>query len=310
MNTRNLISISDLTADDVREIFEHAKETKDKLSQGIETPVLEGKTMALLFEKPSLRTRCTFEVGMFQLGGYCIYLSPGDVGLGKRESVYDVAKNLERWVSIIVSRTYAHRTIVELARYAERAPVINALTDHEHPCQALTDFFTMWEKHGSLDDITLAFIGDGNNTCNSLLLLGALLGVNVRMANPSGFEPPEDIVKKAEQLANESGAKIALLHDPVDAVKGATFVYTDVWASMGQESEAEQRQRIFSPYQVNAELLTHAPDDVMIMHDLPAHRGEEITDEVLDSPQSIVFDQAENRLHTQKGILIFLMRPA
>ena len=306
MPGKNLVSITDLTNVEVLEIFRLTKKLKDNLRQGIETPLLKGKTMALLFEKPSLRTRCTFEVGMFQLGGYSIYLAPSDVGMGKRESVYDVAKNLERWVNIIVARTFAHQRAVELATYAESIPVINALTDLEHPCQALSDFYTIWEKRGSLDGMTLSFIGDGNNICNSLILLSALMGTKIKVASPPGYEPRETIVKEAESIAEKSGAKIIISNDPEEVLKETEFVYTDVWASMGQETEAEERRRIFQPYQVNSTLLSYAPENVMIMHDLPARRGEEITDEVIDSDRSIVFDQAENRLHTQKGIIVFL----
>lgn len=307
MPARNLVSITDLTSQEVMEIFRLTKKLKDDLRQGIETPLLKGKTMALLFEKPSLRTRCTFEVGMFQLGGYSIYLAPSDVGMGKRESVYDVAKNLERWVNIIVARTFSHQSVVDLATYAESVPVINALTDLEHPCQALADFYTIWEKRSSLDGMTLSFIGDGNNICNSLILLSALMGTRLRVASPQGYEPPEMIVNRAKSLAEKSGAEIIITNNPEEAVKDTEFVYTDVWASMGQETEAEERRRVFQPYQVNTKLLSNAPRSVMIMHDLPARRGEEITDEVIDSERSIVFDQAENRLHTQKAILVFLM---
>ncbi|MCX7765396.1 MAG: ornithine carbamoyltransferase [Candidatus Sumerlaeia bacterium] len=306
MPARNLVSIADLSATEVWEIFHLAKEIKNKLRQGIETPFLKGKTMALLFEKPSLRTRCTFEVGMFQLGGYSIYLAPQDIGLGKRESVYDVANNLVRWVDIIVARTFAHSTVVELATFAKKIPVINALSDLEHPCQALSDFFTIWEKRQTLDKFCLAFIGDGNNTFNSLLLLSALLGTTIRCAVPKGYEPAETILATAKHLAEKSGANITITNDPREALKDCDAVYTDVWTSMGQEDKAQERRVAFKPYQVNADLLKYAPSDVLIMHCLPAHRGEEITDEVIDSPHSIVFDQAENRLHTQKGILVFL----
>ncbi len=306
MPVKNLISIGDLTREDVERVFEITHELKTRLRQRMNSLILKRYTMALLFEKPSLRTRCTFEIGMFQLGGFSVYLAPTDVGMGKRESVHDVAKNLERWVNLIVARTFAHDTVVELAVHAETIPVINALTDLEHPCQALTDFFTMKEKRGSLDNVHLAFIGDGNNVCNSLMLLTALMGTRMTIACPEGFDPSESIAQKAHEIAAQSGASIKITRDPVEAVKQADFIYTDVWASMGQESEAEERRKIFQPYRVNIELVKKAPPTALVMHDMPAHRGEEITDEVLDSHQAIAFDQAENRLHTQKGIMVFL----
>jgi ornithine carbamoyltransferase len=261
----------------------------------------------MIFEKPSLRTRVTFESAMYQLGGHAIYLAPADIGLGRRECVHDVARNLERWVDMIVARTFLHTTVLDLARYAA-IPVINALSDLEHPCQAIADFLTLKEKRGELGGLKLAYVGDGNNICNSLILLSALMGVRMRVASPEGFEPKAEIVEKARSLASPADADIEISHDPYEIVADADALYTDVWASMGQEDEAEHRRTIFSGFQVNAELVSHAPHDVLIMHDMPAHRGEEITDEVIDSARSIVFDQAENRLHAQKGILVFLAR--
>ncbi len=307
MSKRDLVSIADLKKEEVFEIFQISRDLKDRLRRREYPSILEKCTVAMIFEKPSLRTRTTFETGVYQLGGHAIYLAPADIGLGKRESVYDVAKNLERWVNMVVARVFRHQTVVDLARYAN-IPVINALCDTEHPCQVLADFFTILEHRGSLKDFTLAFMGDGNNVCNSLILLSALLGTHIRVASPEGYEPRREIIERAEGLFKASGGSFNFFHDPAHAVKGAEAIYTDVWASMGQEAEAETRMVRFLPYQVNKELVSKAPSEALIMHDLPAHRGEEITDEVIDSPKSIVFDQAENRLHTQKAIMVFLQR--
>jgi ornithine carbamoyltransferase len=302
---RDLTSISDLKREEVDEIFEIARDLKKRLKRREYPPFLEKRVLVMIFEKPSLRTRVTFETGMYQLGGHAIDLAPSDIGLGKRESIGDVARNLERWVDIIMARTFSQKTVLELAQHA-CVPVINGLSDLEHPCQALTDFFTLTEKRGDLHGFKLAFIGDGNNICHSLILLSALVGVKIQIASPKGFEPKKEIVKMARTLASPDESRIEICSDPYEAVKDADAIYTDIWASMGQEEESEERRKVFSHYQVNAELLSHARKDVLIMHDLPAHRGEEITDEVIDSDRSIVFDQAENRLHAQKGILVFL----
>ena len=244
---------------------------------------------------------------MYQLGGHAVYLAPADIGLGRRESIHDVAKNLERLFDLITARVFKHSTVRELAKHA-RIPVINALSDMEHPCQALADFLTVYEKRVSLYDFTIAYIGDGNNVCHSLILISAILGAHIRISSPAGYEPKKAIVEKAARLFKKSAAgSYEFFHKPAEAVKKADAIYTDVWASMGQESESEARKKIFLPYQVNGTLLKRAPDDVLIMHDLPAHRGEEITDEVIDSDHSIVFDQAENRLHAQKAIMVFLI---
>jgi ornithine carbamoyltransferase len=255
--------------------------------------------------KPSLRTRGTFETGMYQLGGMAVYLAPSDIGIGKRETIYDVAKNLERWFHMIMARVFQHQTVLDLSRYAG-IPVINALCDTEHPCQVMADFLAVMEHRGDLKDFTLAYIGDGNNVCNSLILLSAILGTHIRVSSPTGYEPVQAILDKAGGFFEKSGGSYEFFYNPSDAVRKAEAIYTDVWASMGQEQESEKRKKIFEPYQVNSSLVSHAPQNVMIMHDLPAHRGEEITDEVLDSKNAIVFDQAENRLHAQKGILVFL----
>ncbi|MEO0129071.1 MAG: ornithine carbamoyltransferase [candidate division WOR-3 bacterium] len=297
---RDLTSIFDLTRDEINKIFEITRDLKAKQKKGVEHKLLKDKTLAMIFEKPSLRTRVTFETGMTQLGGHAIYLAPADIQLGKRESVKDVAKNLSRWVDIIMARVFSHNTIRELAENAD-IPVINGLCDLEHPCQILCDLFTVIEKKGDLNKVTLAFIGDGNNVCNSFIAASALLDFKLNVATPKGYEPNREYMARAK--------KVEWTSNPAEAVKDADVIYTDVWASMGQESEAESRKKIFRPYQLNSELLKNAQKkDYLIMHCLPAHRGEEITDEVIDGPHSIVFDQAENRLHIQKGIMVFLCK--
>jgi len=267
---------------------------------------LTGRMLAMIFEKPSLRTRVTFEVAMYQLGGASIYLAPADVQLGVRETVPDAARNLERWVDVIMARTFAHQTVVDLAEHA-RIPVINGLSDREHPCQTLADLLTLYERFGGFKGVTLAWVGDGNNVCHSLLLGAAKVGLSVRVATPPGHAPDAAILQRAEVQARNSGATITLTMDPEEAVRGADVIYTDVWASMGQEHERAQRLQIFRPYQVNAALLRLARPEAVVMHCLPAHREEEITAEVLDGPQAIVFDQAENRLHAQKALLAMIL---
>ena len=267
---------------------------------------LRNKILAMIFEKPSLRTRVTFEVGMLELGGEAIYLSPSDIQLGTRESLYDVGKNLERWVDGIIIRTFAHDNVIKLAQ-AARVPVINVLTDLLHPCQALADFYTLREKRGDLKSLRLAYIGDGNNVCHSLLLASAKAGCEMMVATPPGFEPNPEILKQAEEDAQETEARFHLTNDPQQAAQDADVIYTDVWASMGQEKEKEERASVFTPFQINKELMARAKSDAAFMHCLPAHRGAEVTDEVIDSSQSIVFDQAENRLHVQKIIMLLLL---
>lgn len=265
-----------------------------------------GQTLALVFEKPSLRTRVAFEAGMTQLGGHPSYLSANDIDMGGRESVPDVARNLSRWVAIIAARVFKHATVETLARYAT-VPVINALSDREHPCQALADMLTLRERFGRLQGLTLAYVGDGNNVCHSLMLLGATLGLNLRIGCPPDYRPAPDIIELTERLAQEHDATLAITASPVEAVSGADAVYTDVWASMGQEHEAARRRPVFTPYQVNTALMAHAAPHALAMHCLPAHRGEEVTAEVIDGPQSVVFEQAENRLHVQKALILFLL---
>jgi len=290
---KDLVSLWDVTKDNALELFNYASQLKNNR---ISTK-LKGKILALIFEKPSLRTRVTFETAIYELGGYAIYLSPSDIGLGSRESVKDVALNLSRWVSAIVARTFVHETVLELARHAT-IPVINGLSDLEHPCQALADLFTIYEKKGDLSKIKLAYVGDGNNVCHSLMVGASIFGISMRVATPVGYEPKREYVVK-------TGINVS--NDPYKAVSNADIIYTDVWTSMGQEAEHEKRIRDFRKFQVNKTLLNHAKQDVHVMHCLPAHRGEEITDDVIDGPHSIVFEQAENRLHVQKAILLKLL---
>lgn len=294
---KDLISLKDLTSEEIKEIFDLASELKLKRKTYGEP--LKGKTLGLIFEKPSTRTRVSFEVGMAELGGNAIYLGSDEIELGKREATSDVAKVLSRYLDAIVARTFSHSTVSELARYAS-IPVINGLTDMQHPCQALGDLFTIKEKKG-LKNITLAFIGDGNNVLNSLLYGCSKLGIKVNAGCPKGYEPRIEIL-------NDAGGICNIYSSPKDAVRDADIVYTDVWTSMGQEKEYRKRRRVFKLYQVNSGLLKLAKKDALVMHCLPAHRGQEITDEIMDDRQSIVFDQAENRLHVQKAILIKLLR--
>jgi ornithine carbamoyltransferase len=298
MKGKDLLSISDLTSDDIQSLISDAIDAKD---QGW-VSILEGKALALLFEKPSLRTRVSFEIAMRQLGGQCVYLFPAEVGLGERESVADVARVLSRYVDCIAARTFSHQTVKILASCSD-APVINALSDLEHPCQALADLLTIYEKKGELAGLTLAYIGDANNVAHSLLLAAALTGINFQIASPPGYTANERILSLAQEYARDSGSKILCTEEPKTAADGADIVYTDVWTSMGQETEREVRRQVFAKYQVNNELLSLAREDAIVMHPLPAHRGEEITNDVLDGTQSVVFDQAENRLHAQKALL-------
>ncbi len=302
MHGRHLISVADLSPRDVQRVVDMALQTKN----GQTVSILGGKTLALLFEKPSLRTRVSFDVAMQQLGGHALYLSPAEVGLGEREPVADVARVLSRYVDAIAARTFKHETVEELARWAD-VPVINALSDGEHPCQALADLLTIYEKKDRWRGLVLAFVGDSNNVARSLMLGSAMVGMEFRIASPQGYCVSRALVDKAESLAAASGAAVVCVESPQEAVRGADVVYTDVWASMGQEKEQVERRRAFSGYQVNAELLALASPDAIVMHDLPAHRGEEIADEVIEGPQSVVFDQAENRLHAQKAVLALIL---
>lgn len=303
MKTKDFLSISDLNAEETESLIQKALETK----RSAVPPLLSGKVVALLFEKPSLRTRVSFEVAIHQLGGYCLYLSPNEVGLGKREPVSDVARVLCRYVNGIVARTFSHQTLTALAQYS-KVPVINALSDLEHPCQALADILTIREKKGKLRGLDLAYIGDGNNVAHSLLLASVLTGLNFKIASPAGYEVDKQILQKAREFAAHTGSQIFLTSDPKQAVKDADIVYTDVWTSMGQEAETEHRRSIFANYQINTKLLSLAKKDVIFMHPLPAHHGEEIAMGILDNSSSVVFDQAENRLHLQRALLIEIFR--
>ena len=299
---KDLLSIADLNRKEIERLIEQARRMKREGAP----PLLSGRTLALLFEKPSLRTRVSFEIAMYQLGGYSIYLSPEEVGLGKREPAADMARVLSRYVDGIAARTFSQDTLHILAAHSS-VPVINALSNLEHPCQALSDLFTIYEKKGGLPGLTLAFIGDGNNVANSLLLSACLLGMNFHFASPPGYEIKAKVLNQGKKFAALSGSQIQITNDPYEAAKGADIIYTDVWVSMGQEAEAKKRRLVFSNYQVDNKLLSLAKGDVMFMHPLPAHHGEEISAGLLDDPRSVVFDQAENRLHLQKALLVKLL---
>jgi len=303
---RDLISAADLSAEDLGALFARATELKTeyRAERRHADPPLERRTLAMLFQKPSLRTRVTFEAGMTQLGGHAIYLEEKIV-LGGRETVGDVAKNLENFVDAIMARTGPHEVVVELAARAQ-IPVINGLTIREHPCQSLADLFTLHERFGDLRGRTLTFVGDGNNVYHSIALMGATLGMHVRLAHPIGYGPSQKVVEKAQELAAVSGGSVTFTQDPLAAVEGTDVVYTDAWTSMGQEAEAEERRDAFARYQVNAALMA-ASSNAVVMHCLPAHRGEEITSDVMDGPRSIIFEQSENRLHAQKALLVELL---
>lgn len=308
---RDLLTVLNLSPEEVFEVFKLAGDIKREFKTYREIPYLRGKSLAMIFEKPSLRTRTTFELGMYQLGGHAVNFGPSDIQMGKRESVADVAHNMERWFDLIMIRTFAQKIVVDLAANAY-IPVINALTDELHPCQALTDYFTIWEKRGAdrkaLKGFNLTFVGDGFNVATSLMLLTSLVGANFTLVCPKNYTPPEKYVNIAMKLAKKNGARINIVHDPAAGVKKADAIYTDIWASMGKEDEAAERKKHFAPFQVNRALVKKAPKGAWIMHDLPAHRGEEITNDVMDSPESIIFDQSENRLHLQKGLMVFLDR--
>lgn len=305
MLRNDFISIRDFTPQEIREFIELGRLIKSNPEPFADS--LRGQTLALIFEKPSLRTRVSFDVGIHQLGGFALYLSPAEINLGKRESVYDVAKNLERMVQGIMIRTFAHEIVEEVANYAS-IPVINGLTDYSHPCQAMADYLTMLELKGDVAGLKVAFIGDGNNVAHSLMFAGAQLGAKVWVATPPKYEPDEAAIRWATDRGLRTHGTCTVTNDPVEAVREADVVYTDAWTSMGQETEKAERDRIFRPYQVNAELFRLAKPDAIFMHCLPAHRGDEVTPEVIDSVQSVVFQQAENRLHAQKAVMVELMK--
>ena len=296
---KDLISIADLTSKDIQGLIQSAIELKSKRKSAL----LKGKTLAMIFEKPSLRTRVSFDVGMYELGGHSVYLSPAEIGLGKREPVADVARVLSRYVDGIMARTFAHDSVVQLAKYAT-VPVINGLSDEEHPCQILADLQTIYEKKGKLKGISVAYIGDANNVANSLLLACSIMEMEFWIACPAGYAPSDDILLKARG----NKGQVMITDDPKMAAQDADVIYTDVWTSMGQEAESAKRRKAFAGYQVNKKLLSVSKSDAIFLHPLPAHPGEEVSAGMLDVPQSVVFDQAENRLHMQKAILVKLMR--
>lgn len=298
MKGKDLLGVADLSSEEIQVLISDAIDMKNDSWLSI----LDRKILALVFEKPSLRTRVSFEVAMRQLGGHTIYLSPAEVGLGKREPASDVAQVLCRYVDVIAARTFSHETVKTLAEFAD-VPVINALSDEEHPCQALADILTIYEKKGELKGLTVAYIGDGNNVANSLMLICALTGVNFKIASPPGYMVKDSILNLAQGFAADNGAQISCMEKPAEAVKGADVVYTDVWTSMGQEAETEIRRKVFASYQVTEDMLAQAKEDVIFMHPLPAHHGEEVSEGVLQSRYSVVFDQAENRMHAQKALL-------
>lgn len=304
MALKDLISIHDLTVKEVRHIFTTAAAIK--ASPLDYSAALAGKSVALIFEKPSLRTRMTFDLGATQMGASCVYLDHQGVRIGERESVKDMALNLERWVDLIVARTYRHETVIEFAAHAS-VPVINGLSEFSHPCQGLTDYFTLTEKVGDhLSGFRISYVGDGNNTCHSLIFGAVKTGAHITVGVPKGYEPSAEVLKLARKTARTTGAKITVVNDPYAAVEDADAVYTDVWASMGFEAETEQRREIFAPFRVTRKLMSHAKRGAFFMHCLPAHRGDEVDAAVIDRPGSIVYDQAENRLHTQKAIMLLL----
>ena len=302
MRKRDLLNFNAVTTDEMQGIFRLAGELKREQKQGIRHELLRGRGMALVFEKPSLRTRVSFEVGMAQLGGYVVFLGPAEIGLGSRETPADCARNLARWVDIITVRTFSQQVIEEMAEYSS-IPVINALTDIYHPCQVLADCLTLIEHKGKLAGLKIAFVGDGNNMVHSWIEAAEKLPISFAMACPKGYEPKAEIVSKAR----ENGAQVTVTHSVEKAVDGADAIYTDVWASMGQEMEAQRRAKAFRDYQLNQTVVAMAKSDAVVMHCLPAHRGEEITDDVLESPQCVAFDQAENRLHVQKAVMVWLI---
>jgi ornithine carbamoyltransferase len=295
---KDLLSVTDLTSEEIHVILSDAIDMKNDKWLSI----LDRKTLALVFEKPSLRTRVSFEVAMRQLGGHAIYLSPAEVGLGKRESPRDVACVLSRFADVIAARTFSHQTVEELAKYSD-IPVINALDDVEHPCQALADLLTIHERKGELKGLKVAYIGDGNNVANSLMLACVLMGINFNIASPEGYNIPEGMLNTAKEYAAGSGAEIFCTTKPLEAAEGTDVIYTDVWTSMGQEEESEKRRQVFADYKITEDIMNKGKEDVIFMHPLPAHHGEEVTDDVLYSPNSVVFDQAENRMHAQKALL-------
>jgi len=303
---KHFISINDLSLEDIEKIFKLTEKLKRQLKEGVQHHLLKGKTLGMIFTKSSTRTRVSFEVGMYQLGGYPLFLSSNDIQLGRGETIYDTAQVLSRYIDGIMIRTFKHSDVEDLAKYGN-VPVINGLTDLMHPCQILADLFTVYEQKGTLKGLKLAYLGDGNNVANSLLHGCAKLGMDISVATPKGFECDKQMAYEAHEDSKTSGSNIVMTDDPEEAVHNADVVYTDTWVSMGQESEKEQRAKLFTPYQVNKELFSKAKEDAIFLHCLPAYRGYEVTDEIIDGPQSVIFDEAENRLHVQKAIMAILM---
>jgi ornithine carbamoyltransferase len=303
---RSFVAIHDYSSEEVHTMLRLATRLKDELYAGVPHRLLPGKTLAMIFQKTSTRTRVSFEVGMAQLGGHALFLSSADIQLKLGETIADTARVLGRMVQGIMARTYAHADVVDLAR-SSGVPVVNGLSDRLHPCQAMADLLTIQEKKGRLAGVRLAYVGDSNNVTHALLEAGAKVGMQVRVASPRGYQPDPVLLEQSAEAARRSGGEVLVTEDPFEAVRGADVIYTDTWASMGQEAEHEARVRIFRPYQVNARLVAEAADDWIFMHCLPAHRGEEVPDEIIDGPHSVVFDEAENRLHVQKAILALLM---
>ena len=306
MSLNHFISIHDITVEEFNYLMELAIKLKKEHKAGIKHTMLEGKTLGMIFTKSSTRTRISFEVGMYQLGGHPMYLNANDMQLGRGESIYDTANVMSRFVDGIMIRTYDHQDVLDLAKFGS-VPVINALTDYLHPCQAMADLMTVYEHKGTLKGLKLAYVGDGNNVAHSLLFACAKAGMHMSVATPVGYECDKDVVLQAQEDAKETGAQISVFNDPVEAMKDADVVCTDTWTSMGQEAEKAERVKIFQSYQVNKELFSHAKDDAIFIHCLPAYRGYEVTDDIIDGPMSVVFDEAENRLHAQKAILVALM---
>ncbi len=302
---RDFLSIADWSPRELQRLLETSADIKARPRKYKDS--IRGKSVALIFEKQSLRTHVTFDVGIYQMGGHSVYLTQSDINLGKRESVYDVSKNLERWMDAVVVRTFAHQSCVDMGRYM-KIPVVNALTDYEHPCQAIGDFLTASEHLGKLRKKKFAFIGDGNNVCNSLMLTAAKVGMHFAVAAPEGYEPVQEVVKLSRKEGKKTGAEIEVVRDPAIAAKNADVIYTDVWVSMGQEDQKDEKLKAFQGYQVNRQLMKAAKKSAIFMHCLPAHRGEEVTDDVIDSKQSVVWDEAENRLHSQKAVIFTLLK--
>lgn len=303
---KDFIDITDYSAEELRQLLDLAVRLKQEYQQGGNQPILKGKVLAMIFQKPSLRTRVSFDMGMRHLGGDALYLSPSEIGLGQRESIADVARVLSGMVQGIMARVFQHEHVLELAKWAS-VPVINGLSDASHPCQALADIMTVYEKFGRIEGIHVCYVGDGNNVAASLMQISSKLGANFTIATPEGYDLPEEVIQKIQPIARQSGSELRFLRDPHQAVRKADVIYTDTWTSMGQEAESANREKVFPPYQVNEQLVAEANPDVIVMHCLPAHRGQEITDAVADGSHSMLFPQAHNRLHAQKAILATLL---